>query len=331
VPESTVNESAKTQPAVAARLQKVRIPTIGYTIALLVVVGLLFRLGNENFLSSYNLNTIVSFAAILLMVALGQMCAILIGGIDLSVGGLISFVSVVFTVLVKPLGYWVYPICIFVGIFFGLVNGFLLTRVKIPSFIATLGTGGILTSLALLVSATPVNVPSSTYPVLDLVNGSFLKIGHLLSIAFLVFLIFNVTLRFTSIGRKIFYIGSNIKMSWMSGIDVARTRCIAFMLSGLGASIAGVMISAVRYGGDPVAGQVYVLKSIAAVVVGGTALTGGTGGPLNTLFGTLLMSVLDNGMNVVGIDPYFQQSILGLMIIISVVLTFERSKTQTIK
>ena len=124
---------------------------------------------------------------------------------------------------------------------------------------------------------------------------------------------------------------ANIKMSWMSGIDVAKTRNIAFMLSGLGASIAGVMISSVRYGGDPVAGQVYVLKSIAAVVVGGTALTGGTGGPVNTLFGTLLMSVLDNGMNVVGIDPYFQQSILGFMIIVSVVLTFERSKTQMIK
>jgi ribose/xylose/arabinose/galactoside ABC-type transport system permease subunit len=207
----------------------------------------------------------------------------------------------------------------------------LLTRVKIPSFIATLGTGGILTSLALLVSGTPVNVPSSTYPLLDVVNGSFLKISNVLYIAFLIFVVFSVVLRFTSIGRKIFYVGSNIKMSWMSGIDVAKTRNIAFMLSGLGASIAGIMISSVRYGGDPVAGQVYVLKSIAAVVVGGTALTGGTGGPTNTLFGTLLMSVLDNGMNVVGIDPYFQQSILGFMIIVSVVLTFERSKTQMIK
>src|SRR3984957_5466884 len=311
--------------------RKMRIPTIAYTIVLLLLVVFLFRLGNENFLSVYNLNTIVSFAAVLLMVALGQMCAILIGGIDLSVGGLISFISVVFTVLVKPLGSWVYPICICIGIFFGFLNGFLLTRVKIPSFIATLGTGGILTSLALLVSATPVNVASSTYPVLDLVNGSFLKIGNVLYIAFLFLVVFSVILKFTSLGRKIYYIGSNIKMSWMSGIDVAQNPTLAFMLSGLGAPIAGIMISSVRYGGDPVAGQVYVLKSIAAVVVGGTALTGGTGGPANTLFGTLLMSVLYNGMNVVGVDPYFQQSILGLMIIISVVLTFERGKTQMIK
>jgi ribose transport system permease protein len=303
-------------------MKKIRLPTIGYTIALLLAVGFLFRLGNENFLSIYNLNTIVSFAAVLLIVALGQMCAILVGGIDL---------SVLFTVLVKPVGYGVYPICLLIGVFFGFVNGFLLTRVKIPSFIATLGTGGILTSLALLVSGTPVNVPSSTYPVLDVVNGSFLKISNLLYIAFLIFVLFSVVLKYTSLGRRIFYVGSNIKMSWMSGIDVAKTRNVAFMLSGLGAAIAGIMISSVRYGGDPVAGQVYVLKSIAAVVVGGTALTGGTGGPTNTLFGTLLMSVLDNGMNVVGIDPYFQQSILGFMIIVSVVLTFERSKTQMIK
>ena len=154
-----------------------RIPIIAYTILLLLAVGLLFRLGNENFLSVYNLNTIVSFAAVLLMVALGQMCAILIGGIDLSVGGLISFISVVFTVLVKPVGYWVFPICMLIGIF----------------------------------------------------------------------VLFSVVLRFTSVGRKIFYVGSNIKMSWMSGIDVTKTRNFAFVLSGLGASIAGIMISSVRY------------------------------------------------------------------------------------
>jgi ribose/xylose/arabinose/galactoside ABC-type transport system permease subunit len=127
MPEMKIRDTARTQPTIAARVRKVRIPTIAYTIVLLLVVGLLFRLGNENFLSVYNLNTIVSFAAVLLMVALGQMCAILIGGIDLSVGGLISFISVVFTVLVKPIGYWVFPICILIGVFFGFVNGLLLT------------------------------------------------------------------------------------------------------------------------------------------------------------------------------------------------------------
>jgi len=322
---------AEPQEVSASAKRRVRVPTIVYTLALLFVVGFLFALGNRNFLSLYNLNTILSFGAILLMVGLGQMSAILIGGIDLSVGGLMSFISVIFTILVHPLGYLVYPICVVVGILFGYLNGLLVTRVKIPSFIATLGTGGILTSLALFVSARPVNVPSSTYGILDLVNASFLGINNILYFGFVVFMIYNIILRRTAIGRNVFYVGSNIRMSWMSGINIVSTRNFAFMLSGAGAAIAGILISAVRYGGDPSVGGVYVLSSIASVVVGGTALTGGTGGPVNTLFGVLLLSVLDNGMNVVGIDPYFQQSILGLMIIISVVLTFDRTKTPIIK
>jgi ribose transport system permease protein len=317
--------------SVTGRTQRWRLPSVSYTLILLVVVGFLFSLGNRNFLSLYNLNTIVSFAAILLVVALGQMSAILTGGIDLSVGGLISFVSVIFVILIKPVGYWAYPACILVGMLFGYINGVILTRIKIPSFIVTLGTGGILMSLALLVSARPVNAPSSTYGLLDIVNGSLFKVSNVLYIGVAVFLLFFVIFRFTSTGRRIYYVGSNIKMSWMSGIDIIKTRNVAYMLSGLGAAIASIIISSVRYGGDPSVGNVYVLNSIAAVVVGGTAMTGGTGGAVNTLFGALLMSMLDNGMNVVGIDQYFQQSILGLMIIVSVTLTFDRSKTPVIK
>ena len=124
---------------------------------------------------------------------------------------------------------------------------------------------------------------------------------------------------------------SNIKMSWMSGIDIAKTRILAFLLSGLGAGIAAVMLSCTQFGGDPTSGNVYILQSIAAVVAGGTALTGGTGGPINTVIGTLILAVMENGMNVIGVDAYFQQSILGLVIVISVALTFDRSKTATVK
>jgi ribose/xylose/arabinose/galactoside ABC-type transport system permease subunit len=302
------------------------------TVALLVVVGLAFYLGNPNFLTPYNLNTIISFSAILLMVALGQMCTILVGGIDLSVGGLVSFISVAFILLIKPIGYWAYPACILMGVLAGYLNGLILTRIKIPSFIATLGTGGILTSLAYLVSPRPVNLSPDNYQVVDtVVNGSLLGVSNVLYIGLAVFLLFFAILRFTSTGRNIFYIGSNIKMSWMSGINITKTRNIAFMLSGLGAALVGITMSSIRYGGDPVVGTAYVLNSIAAVVVGGTALTGGTGGVVNTLFGAIFMSMLDNGMNVVGIDQYLQQAILGIMVIIGVTLTFDRTKTPIVK
>jgi ribose transport system permease protein len=260
------------------------------------------------------------------------MCTILVGGIDLSVGGLVSFISVAFILLIKPLGYLAYPVCILAGMLAGYVNGLILTRIKIPSFIATLGTGGIFTSLAYLVSPRPVNLSPDSYHIVDtVVNGSLFKVSNVLYIGLAVFLLFFAILRFTSTGRNIFYIGSNIKMSWMSGINITRTRNLAFMLSGLGAALVGITMSGIRYGGDPVVGTAYVLNSIAAVVVGGTALTGGTGGVINTVFGAVFMSMLDNGMNVVGIDQYLQQAILGVMVIIGVTLTFDRTKTPIVK
>ncbi len=322
------NNSQETRRRLMRRGQ---IPPVYVTVGLLVVVTLLFFLGNRNFLSLYNVNTILSFSAILLMVSLGQMCTIVIGGIDLSVGGLVSFISVIFILLVNPIGYLAYPVCLLAGVLIGWVNGNLLTRIRIPSFIVTLATGGILTSLAYLASPRPVNVPPDLYGLLDIVNGTLLTLSNVLWIGLGGLALFYVILHFTRTGRNIFYIGSNIRMSWMSGINIVRTRNIAFMLSGLGAAMTGIMISSIRYGGDPLVGNAYVLSSIAAVVVGGTALTGGTGGVINTIFGAVFMSMLDNGMNVVGIDQYFQQAILGAMVIISVTLTFDREKTPIVK
>lgn len=121
---------------------RARIPTVLYAVGLLVALMVVFAAGNRHFLSRYNLNTIASYGAVLLVVGLGQMCTILIGGIDLSVGGLMSFVAVVFVGSLGRIGYWAYPLCILIGVAVGFVNGNILTRVRIPSFIATLGTGG---------------------------------------------------------------------------------------------------------------------------------------------------------------------------------------------
>ncbi len=299
--------------------------------ALLLLVGVAFAVGNPNFVSPYNLNTILVYAVPLLMVALGQMCAILVGGIDLSVGGMISFISCLFVVLIPRLGAWAYLACLLVGVLLGAVNGLILTRVRLPSFIATLGTGGILASLSMLLAPVPVNVPGDLFGLLDVVNGTLFGIDRSLFVGAVVFLLFFVALRFLPAGRRIFYVGSNIRMAWTSGLDERRTRALAFILSGLGSALAALALSATQFGSNPYLGAPFVLQSIAVVVVGGTALTGGAGGPFNTLFGALMMSMLQNGMNVVGIDQYFQQSILGLMIIICVVLTFDRSKTPVIK
>ncbi len=306
-------------------------PTVLYAVGLLVALIVVFTLGNRRFLSPYNLETIASYAAILLVVGLGQMCTILLGGIDLSIGGLMSFVGVVFIATLAPLGYWAYPLGVAIGAAVGFVNGNILTRVRIPSFIATLGTGGIMASLALLVSPLPVDVPPARYGMLELVDGSFLGVKNLLLIALAIFALYQLVLRFTVLGNHISYVGSNITMSWMSGIDIVKTRNAAYVLSGVGAALAAILVSCVQFGGDPTLGTVYVLNSIASVVVGGTAFTGGSGGPVNTLIGALVLSVIQNGMTVVGVNAYFQQSVLGAMIIVSVFLTFDKSKVSVVK
>jgi ribose transport system permease protein len=244
--DTRVNAAGQSGSPESARSSRVRrrrgqVPTIYFTIALLALLVGLFTLGNRNFLSAYNLNTIASYSAILLVVGLGQMSTILIGGIDLSVGGLMSFVSVLFVIALKMIGGWAFPFCIVIGTIVGFINGNILTRIKIPSFIATLGTGGILTSLALLVSPLPVDVPAAGYGILEIVNGAWLWIPNLLLVTLAVFVLFFVILRFTTVGRNIYYLGSNIRMSWMSGIDVSGTRNFAFGLSGFAAAIAAIM------------------------------------------------------------------------------------------
>ena len=177
----------------------------------------------------------------------------------------------------------------------------------------------------------PLSAALDDYGYFQIVDGTIFGLSKTFIIGFVVFMLIWAFLRFTTTGRNIYFVGSNIKMSWMSGTDIALNRNIAFMISGGCAAIVGIMISSIRYGGDPVVGSSYVLSSVAAVVVGGTALTGGTGGVLNVLSGTLFLSLLDNGMNVVGVDQYFQQALLGFMIILGVAVTFDRAKTPIIK
>jgi ribose/xylose/arabinose/galactoside ABC-type transport system permease subunit len=319
-------EGPKTRQTIRGRIKPIHL-----TIVLFVVVSALLTIGNRNFLSPFNLNTIMSFGAILLIAALGQMLTILVGAIDLSIGGTISLISVMFVTLVPNVGYLAYPICLATGLALGYINGNILTRVKIPSFIATLGMGGVITSLAYLVSPRPVNASPDNYGYFNFINGSTFVVSNVFLFGFTFYLLILGFLRLTRTGRNIYYVGSNIKMAWMSGTDIVKTRNVAYALCGLSAAMVGIIISCMRYGGDPVVGSSYVLNSIAAVVVGGVALTGGTGGVLNVLFGTLFLTILDNGMNVIGINQYFQQAILGAMIIIGVTMTFDRSKTPVIK
>jgi ribose transport system permease protein len=256
---------------------------------------------------------------------------ILTGGVDLSVGGIISLISVIHILSLVKFGPFGFLITLLMAGVMGLVNGFIFTKLRIPSFVATLGTGGIYTSLTFLLSRAPLAAPATTYKLLDVVNGSILGFKNSWIIALAVFIGYLIIQKYTYLGRTIYAIGSNEKMSWMSGININRAKLLAFVLSGLGAGISGMILSSNLYSGHALFGEVYVLQSIAVVAVGGTAMTGGAGGMLNTLVGALIMSVIKNGMTVIGIDVYAQQTILGILIVIAVAITFDRSKLIVIK
>ncbi|MDR1612034.1 MAG: ABC transporter permease [Planctomycetota bacterium] len=330
MPDSTDSAGA------GAILRRVKnLPAVLYAVAALVFFVILFSILNPAFFSLFNFNIIGLAAMILLTAGIGQCWTIVTGGIDLSVGGVISLTSVIFIQTVPRLGVWAYPLCLAIGAACGFINGNLLTRIKIPSFIATLGTGGILVSFAYLISPVATSapfVPPSRFDPLDVVNGAWLfgipnafLIGGLFFAAFLTIQYFTVT------GRNIFYVGSNVRMSWLSGVNIVRTKNMAFMFSGIGAATAGLILASRQFSGYPTIGATYILSSIATVVLGGSAMTGGAGGVVNTLVGALLMGVLQNGMTVVGVDVYLQQSLLGALIIVCVWISFDRSKVEIVK
>ena len=307
------------------------LPVIYLSLILLFLISLFFAIGNKSFLSPYNLKTIGNMTAILLTIGLGQLFVLLTGGIDLSVGGIISLTSIVYILSLKHFGYMGFVLTLVAALGMGFLNGMIYTRLRIPSFISTLGTNGIYSSIAYLVYAAPLAAPAETYKFLDIVNGSTGRINHSWIIAFGVYLFCFVIQKYTYLGRMIYAVGSNEKMSWMSGINVKRTKLLAFTLSGMGAGICGMILASNLYSGSAVFGELYILESIAVVVVGGTALTGGAGGVLNALVGALIMSIIKNGMTVVGIDIYAQQAFLGILIILAVAVTFDRRKVITVK
>jgi ribose/xylose/arabinose/galactoside ABC-type transport system permease subunit len=297
----------------------------------LVALIIIIFLGNPVFLTRYNLKVIGNAATVLLAVGAGQVWAILLGGIDLSVGGIMAFVSVVFIKSIEAFGYLGFPIALVAGGLAGFLNGLIISRLRIPSFVCTLGVGGILVSLTYLITPAALSPPSSVHKYLDVVNGSILGINNGWFIALGLFLVYFFIQRYTLIGKLVMGVGSNERMARLSGVNIPRVKTVSYVLSGVGAGVAAIILGSYLYSGYPTLGDVYILQSIAVVVVGGTALTGGTGGLPNTLIGALIMSVVQNGMHLVGVTVYAQQAVLGSIIIIAVAVTIDRSKLEIIK
>ena len=280
-------------------------------------VGL--AIASPHFLTTTNLSSVVRQTAVINIMALGMTLVIVSGGIDLSVGAILAMAGLLGTMTMEA-GHPI-PVAIVVGVatgaFWGLLNGFLTTRLKINPFIVTLGTLGIVRGTTLIISnGLPVhNIPR---------EFSYLGEGNLLGVPFVlwILLVCAVAMHFimehTVLGRYAFAIGSNPEAAWYAGIPVGFHTTAVYAIGGLLTGLAGMIEASRLMTGQPTAGQGYELQAIAAVVIGGGSLRGGEGSVTGTLVGAFIMGLLANGSDLLGISPYLQQAIIGAVIILAV-------------
>jgi ribose transport system permease protein len=300
----------------------------------LAVLAVIIGARTPQFLSVQTLLVVAGDTATLFILALGVTFVILIGGIDLSIQSVASLASVVvaLTLTQSSLGYLAFVFATLTGTAAGLVSGFAHVRLKIPSFIATLAVGGIAAGIALIISgARAIELGEAQRGYLAWVAGVTLGIPHEVIIGAVALLLALFVLRFTLFGRYIQAIGAGEAAAYASGIDVARQKIVACALSGSFAGFAGGLLSARLASGSPTLADQQLLPAIAAVVVGGTAITGGIGGAGRTLIGALIVSVVRIGMTFFGVDIFAQNIVFGAVLVLAVAATIDRSKIPIIK
>ncbi|HEV7317499.1 MAG TPA: ABC transporter permease [Ensifer sp.] len=301
-------------------------------ITLLVLVAIV-GITDPGFLRPANLLGIAGDIVPLFIMALGLTFAIYIGGIDLSAQSMANMVTVIASVYLASLGAWVAVLCVVAGFLLGTLSGFVTTRLFVPSFISTLAVGGVAFSVAQWLSGQrALNMDAVQR------NETFgWMIGHtwgvpneLLIAAGLVALCLFIERR-TTLGRVLKAVGAGELAAAASGLDVARYKILAFAISGALASIAGLLFAVKLSGGAPTIANGFLLPAIVAVLVGGTPLTGGVGGVMNTVVGTLIVAVIRSSMLYFEIDATRQQIVFGIVLIIAIALTIDRAKLRTVK
>ncbi|MCR8645546.1 ABC transporter permease [Paenibacillus sp. N1-5-1-14] len=304
--------------------------------ASLIVLTVFFSLSSSNFFQFDNIIGILLSTAVIGVLALGSTFVIITGGIDLSVGTVMTFASVMSGVIVT---YWHGHVVLGVvggllaGAFCGAISGFAIAKMKIPPFIATLAMMMITKGLSLVISgAKPIYFPvnSTDTPITgmtfsDISMSSILNwiipgfdVPNAILIFFIVAIVASILLTRTILGRYNFALGSNEEATRLSGINVNAWKIAIYTLTGVFSGLAGVMMASRLGSAQPALGQGYELEAIAAVVIGGTSLSGGTGTILGTVIGALIMSVLTNGLRILSVPQEWQTVIVGLVVLFAV-------------
>ena len=306
--------------------------------ASLIALMAVFSIASENFLQRDNLIGILQATAVNGVLAVAATFVIITGGIDLSVGTLMTFCAVIAGVV---LTYWGLPMpvgivaAIAAGAVCGSISGTIVAKMKVPPFIATLGMMMLLKGLALVISGTrPIyfndtpNFPMISQESLIGTILPFLPIPNGVLILFVVAIAASIVLTRTAFGRYTFALGSNEEAVRLSGVNTDFWKIIVYTVSGAICGIAGLIIASRLNSAQPALGQGYELDAIAAVVIGGTSLSGGRGTILGTIIGALIISVLTNGLRILSVAQEWQTVVTGIIIILAVYADILRRKGQ---
>jgi ribose transport system permease protein len=301
-------------------------------VAVLLVLVLAVASRQPSFLGTASLRALLEGAAPLLLLALGQTFVILIGGIDLSVAVLASLGTVLLATWLPDMGALGVVATLAATTLAGALNGAVSAYAQVPSFVVTLGAMGLWSGVALTVSgASTISISEGYDTIFWLRDLRIAGVPASAAVAIAVILLAAVLMRTLSGGRALHAMGLAERAAMMSGSRTRRLRVFAFALSGLCAGLAAVVLAASQFSGAPTLADSLLLPTIAAVVVGGTAITGGVGGPLRTLVGALLVVVLRIGMSAVGVDPSYEQIVYGVVITAAVALTVDRGRLNIVK
>jgi len=299
-------------------------PAIGPAIVLVAAI-IVFTLMNERFISPANLSLITQQVAVVGTLAIGQTIIILTAGIDLSVGAIMVLSSLIMAKLSADAGLpgWLaLAIGLVSGLVAGLINGLLVTRLKLPPFIATLGTLSVFTALALLYSGGTTIRGKAMSPLLTW-TGEPIKIGGFVFtwgvlIMIVLYLFFGYVLARTAWGRHVYAVGDDSEAARLAGISVNRVLLSVYVAAGLVFAITAWILIGRIDAASPNAGTDANLDSITAVVIGGTSLFGGRGTVFGTLLGALIVGVFRNGLSLAGYDVLYQTLVVGILVILAV-------------
>jgi len=299
--------------------------------ALLIALILYFSAESDLFLTKDNWFSILRASSTLMVIAAGATLVIVAGSVDLSVGAVAALAGTLGVHLYNQGHTWALSLAIPVGVACGLANGLLVSYLKLPSFLTTLGTLFIIDGIALKITGGAAE-PLDSEALSKLVNDeTILGIPNITWWAIIGLAIVSLLAYRTPFGRHIYAIGGNERVARLAGLPVNRDKLLLFVLSGVFAGVAGLMLVGEGGGSSPGMGDSFLLNAIAAIVMGGTALNGGAGGPARTVLGVLTLAVVANGMTLTEVDPNYQSIVFGVIVLFAVAVTVRRSETQVVK